>query len=387
MVQRLGQNRLLVVAIGILFVGVLLYVLRGVLFPFVIGGILAYVLHPLVLSIEAVNPLKKRWPGVSRSLAILLTYLIVGGIVVGALVVIIPPTIQQAANFMELFPAFLERARVTVEGWNEQYASMIPEEIRLQIENALREAGSALLGAGQNLVARTFSAVSGALTIIIGLAVVPVFLYYMLKDRELLVYGLASQFPPDARVHIRNVISVVNDVWGSYVRAQLFLGLVVGTLVTVGLFFLDIKFAIWLGVIAGLFELVPIIGPWIGAIPGVLVTLATSPGNLVWVILVYLGVQLLENGLLVPRIQGRALDLHPVVIITVIVVGGDVAGLWGVVLGPPLLAAARAVFDYFRQAQRFGTSSTGPEALEDGTPELKGTEDQGLLEPSDDGKE
>ena len=387
MAVRLGQNRLLVVAIGILFVGVLLYLLRGVLFAFVIGGILAYTLHPVVLSIEAVNPLRRRWPGVSRSLAILLTYLIVAGTVVGTLVVIIPPTIQQAANFMESFPSFLERARVTVEGWNQQYASRIPEEVRLQVESAFREAGSALLGAGQNVVARTFGAVSGALTLIIGLGVMPVFLYYMLKDTERLVDGLASQFPSDARVHVRNVISVVNDVWGSYVRAQLFLGLVVGTLVTVGLFYLDIKFAIWLGVIAGLFELVPIIGPWIGAIPGVLVTLATSPGDLVWVMLVYLGVQLLENGLLVPRIQGRALNLHPVVIIIVIVVGGDVAGLWGVVLGPPLLAAARAVFDYFRQAQRFETSLTGPEALGDGMPELEGAEDQGLLEPSDGGEE
>ncbi|MCX8213089.1 MAG: AI-2E family transporter [SAR202 cluster bacterium] len=98
---------------------------------------------------------------------------------------------------------------------------------------------------------------------------------------------------------------------------------------------------------AGAFELIPIIGPLLGAIPGVLVALATSPGDLLWVVLLYTGVQLVENVVLVPRIQGRAVDIHPAIIMLLLVISSEVAGLRGVIVAVPLAAVARDVFLYF----------------------------------------
>jgi predicted PurR-regulated permease PerM len=86
----------------------------------------------------------------------------------------------------------------------------------------------------------------------------------------------------------------------------------VGSLVALGLFLLGVPFQILLGIVAGITEMVPIIGPWIGGAVGVLVTLAVAPDKVIWVILLYLGIQVLENSFLVPRIQGNALDLHPI---------------------------------------------------------------------------
>ena len=93
-----------------------------------------------------------------------------------------------------------------------------------------------------------------------------------------------------------------------------------GVLVFIGLLLLGIKFSVLLGLIAGVTELVPVIGPLLGAVPGVLVTLATSPGDLLWVILLYVVVQLLENALLVPRIRSQAVDIHPAIIMVILVV-------------------------------------------------------------------
>ena len=93
-------------------------------------------------------------------------------------------------------------------------------------------------------------------------------------------------------------------------------------------------------------ELVPIIGPWIGGAVGVLVTLATEPDKVLWVILLYLIVQLLENTLLVPRIQANTLNMHPIAVILVITIGSQYFGLWGVILGPPLVALAKDVIIY-----------------------------------------
>ena len=118
-------------------------------------------------------------------------------------------------------------------------------------------------------------------------------------------------------------------------------------LVFIGLSILGIKFAAILGLLAGLFGLVPIIGPLLGAVPGLLVTLASSPSQVIWVALVYVIVQLLENNLISPRIQSSAVRLNPAIIVAILVVSSEVAGLWGVIIGVPLVAAARDVFVYF----------------------------------------
>ena len=340
-------NRYVWLIAGVAAVGVALYMLRGALFPFILGGALAYIMHPLVTWLEKRIPGRNRRPVLARVLSIFIMFAVMAGLLAGALIVVLPPVVEQFRLFIDSLPVLISDARVAVENWNRELSGAIPEEIRLQIQEAIQNAGVVLVGAAQGIMVRTIGVVSGALTIVIGLAALPLFLYYVLKDREKLVDGMVSVFPPGPRVHARNVITVVNHVFSSYVRAQLLLGLVVGVLVFIGLTLLGVKFAIILAVVAGVFELVPIIGPWLGAIPGIVVVLATSPEKFFWVVLVYFGVQLLENSLLVPRIQSRALHVHPVLILVVIIVGSEVAGLWGVILGPPLVVAGKEVFDYF----------------------------------------
>ena len=135
--------------------------------------------------------------------------------------------------------------------------------------------------------------------------------------------------------------------------------MVVGVVVFIGLWLLGVPFALVLGLVAGITELIPVIGPWLGAIPGLLVVLATAPEKFIWVALLYLGVQLLENSLLVPRIQGESLNLHPVMVLAALIVGSEVAGLWGMILGPPLAAAGRGVLLYFLDVWRVD-GATGP---------------------------
>jgi predicted PurR-regulated permease PerM len=118
-----------------------------------------------------------------------------------------------------------------------------------------------------------------------------------------------------------------------------------------------------LGIVAGITELVPIIGPWIGGAVGVLVTLATAPDKVIWVILLYLGIQVLENSFLVARIQGNALNLHPIAVMVVIVIGSHLFGLWGVILGPLLAVAAKEVIKYF--IDQWNRPALPPSPLED----------------------
>jgi predicted PurR-regulated permease PerM len=343
------RRRLLLVTASIIVVLGLLMLARGALFPFILSGALAYLLYPVVRALERLMPWRERWQGPSRIFSILVVYVAALAVLAGALAIVVPPALRQASDFVDDVPDLLARARTTVEGWNEEYTSRIPIDVREQIEETLEGGSSILIAAARTVLTRTVSTVANTLTTVIGLAVVPFMVFYLLKDREEVVGGFYSLMPPEAQRHTANVVAIVNRVVGAYVRAQLTLAVVAGVAVFLGLYLLGIRFAVLLAVIAGVSELIPVIGPLIGAIPGILVTLATSPEDLVWVILLYVGIQLVQNAFLAPRIQGQAVELHPVLIMVILVIASEVAGLWGVILAVPVAAVARDVFKYFYQ--------------------------------------
>jgi predicted PurR-regulated permease PerM len=161
--------------------------------------------------------------------------------------------------------------------------------------------------------------------------------------------------PVTWRDEVWTVLTTIERVFGRWVRGQLLLGVTVGVATFAGLlvlgWFVDprfIQFAVFLAVIAGVLELLPIIGPIISAIPTLLVALTASDPVLavVAVIVLYTAVQQLENAVLVPKIQGDAVQLHPSVVIFVLIIGGAIGGLLGAILSIPITAAARDVYRY-----------------------------------------
>ena len=161
---------------------------------------------------------------------------------------------------------------------------------------------------------------------------------------------------------------------------QLMSATVVGVLVFIGLSILGIKFAAILGLVAGLFGLIPIIGPLLGAVPGLLVTLASSPNETIWVALVYVVVQLIENNVVTPRIQSNAVRLNPAMIMVTLVVASEVSGLWGVIVAVPLVAATRDVFVYFYEQWDTGKSEAPQMAGDEGDPEATTPEGAAVAE-------
>jgi predicted PurR-regulated permease PerM len=345
--QRDHRRSLLITGAIIIILLFIIYRLAGVLFPFVIGGVLAYMLFPIVRVLERVMPWQERRPTLSRIIAIAIVIVVALGIIAGSLALIIPQIVNEATLFIADLPEIFQDARATIEQLNREYTERIPEEIKQNIEEGLADAGNILLGAIQDAFLRVAGFITNSFSLVIGLSIIPIFLFYLLKDQRSLSDGIYTPVPVAIRPHLRNVASIINQIIGSYIRGQLLLGVVVGTLTALGLFLLGIPFQVLLGIVAGITELMPIIGPWIGGAVGVLVTLATAPEKVIWVILLYLGIQVLENSFLVPRIQGNALDLHPIAMMVVIVIGSHLFGLWGVILGPLVAAVAKEVIKYF----------------------------------------
>ena len=187
---------------------------------------------------------------------------------------------------------------------------------------------------------------------VIGLLVVPILLFYLLKDKDELLDGVYSPLSSSAKKHTRNVLRILHSAIGSYVRAQLISVSVVGIMVYAGLTVLGIEFALILALLAAVTAIIPIVGAIIGAVPGLLMALASDPDKVLWVLLVYVVTQFIESNVVTPRLQANAVRLHPVVIMAIIVIAAELSGVWGMIVGVPLTAAARDVFVYFQQQWR-----------------------------------
>jgi predicted PurR-regulated permease PerM len=143
----------------------------------------------------------------------------------------------------------------------------------------------------------------------------------------------------------------------SYVKGQLALSLIIGTTAGVGLWILSAiglfpggsRYAVLFGVWAGITELIPYIGPWLGAAPPVLYALVQHPLSALWVALLFLGIQQLEGHIVVPKVMGHSLRLHPLLVIFGLLAGGEIYGFAGIIVALPLLAAGRAAWEFFSE--------------------------------------
>ena len=335
------------IAVGILVVGSILFIARGSLLPIIISVIVAELLFPIVSNVERILPGRERYPGIARLVTIAIVYIAFVAIVAALIYLTVQPIIKEVQEFIQVAPQIYEEAKVTVAGWLREFDQQVPEAVKATLDDLLESASGVIGEAALALLTKTIGGVTGTISIVIGLIIVPFLLFYMLKDKEELVGGMYSVLPENVSRHTRNVFSLIDGVIGSYVRAQLISATIVGVFVFIGLFLLDVNFALTLGLLAGVFGLIPIIGAFIGAVPGLLVALATDPGKLIWVALLYLIVQFVESNIISPRIQGRALRLHPIVIMITLIIASEIAGLWGVLVGVPIVAASRDVFAYF----------------------------------------
>ena len=273
------------IAVGILLVDSILFIARGALLPVIISVILAELLFPIVSNMERVLPGRERYPGVVRLVTIAIVYIAFFALAAALIYLTVQPIIKKVQEFIQVAPQIYEQAKVTIGGLLQEFNRQVPEAVKAQLDELLRSASGLIGKAALTLLTKTIGGVTGTISVVIGLVIVPFLLFYMLKDKEALVGGMYSILPENVSRHTGNVLGLIDGVIGSYVRAQLISATIVGVLVFIGLFFLDVSFALTLGLLAGVLGLIPVIGAFIGTAPGLPVALATDPGKLVWVAL------------------------------------------------------------------------------------------------------
>ena len=345
--------RVALLIITAVVVGVLLYLGRHALTPFIVGALLIYILDPAVAFVAR---LRIRGRSMPRGLAVLIVYALTLFVVVEGLALLLGPLIAQLRDFVSDLPRLGAALEGTLADLGAAYRALaLPPAVREYVDGLLADLGrgAGRIDFGSLLpIART---ILGTVASLFGFIIIPIWAFYILRDRIRLAEQFDAALPPAWRADVRAVLDIVERVVGRWIRAQIVLGLIVGGAIYLGLVVLGnvvdprfLQFALLLAVIAGLLELLPIIGPIIAMVPTLLVALTTADPlvSLLAVALLYTAVQQVENAVLVPKIQGDAVELHPSVVIFVLILGGAIAGLPGAIFAVPITAAGRSVYRY-----------------------------------------
>jgi predicted PurR-regulated permease PerM len=333
------RARLILVGAAILVIWWLLDQSMSALGPFIFALVAAYLMSPIVERLDRFMP---------RPAAILIVYAIFIGVVVGVVWWITPAVTHQIAELSERAPDYY----ATAQEWGRDVlawynALPLSDDVRQYIENSLRNLGGAIVQGLQQAAAGAANLVTRTMGFIVGFVIIPFWLFYLLKDYGRGVEALNSMIPRTWRNDVWRILRIINGILSSYIRGQLLLGLIVGVATTIGLMAVGAPYALLLGIISGITEIIPVIGPILGAIPGV--AIAAFSGN--WVLLllvlgVYILVQQLENNFLVPKIQGDSVKLHPTVIMVALVIGSQVGGIVGLIAAVPVAAILRDLYLY-----------------------------------------
>ena len=340
------RNRLILILILLLIVGWMLYVARAVLFPYILGLVLAYVLYPLVRRIDHYMPAVLKQRRLSRPLAIIIVYLMVILLIAGLMAFLVPVVINQVESLWAQREQLVAKGQALLGEWLIRYRATIPEEWRRTIEENLVKAAGAVGQTVQEGIVSTVSAVTSTVSLALGMVVIPFWLFYVLADEGQMANALEATVPDSIEPDVRNVLRITDDILSAYIRGQLLLCVVVGAMATVGFVLAGVDFAVLLGLIVGLCEFIPFVGPILGAVPALIVAVIESPVTALWALLVIVVVQQVENLFLVPRIAGESVKLHPALIMVVLVIGNEALGLWGMIVAVPLTAIVRDVFKY-----------------------------------------
>jgi len=328
---------------------VFLYVLKDVIIIFLFAIIIASAIAPFA------NWLDSR--GFPRLFGVLGLYLLMLGSIVLVLSLIVPYIADEVSQLSTTLPNVVQRLSTSLENVQQespQYFDFVSE-----IQNILDTFSVYLQQSSQSVISLIVGVFGGVLSFI---AVIIISFYLAVMKRGVESF-IESVVPARQEAYVMDLWKRSEAKVGRWIQGQLLLALIVGLTVYIGLSLMGIKFALVLGILAMAFEIVPIVGPVLAAIPAVFFAFLQDPGLGLWVILFYVLVQQLENHLLVPVVLGKTTGLNPVVVIMALLIGNQVAGISGMVLSVPIATVIVEILeDLAKQKEEIKHNGNAPMA-------------------------
>jgi predicted PurR-regulated permease PerM len=350
--------------IGVLILGYLLYryalrPVRIVIAPLLVAMVVVYLLNPIVSRLTV--------RGIPRGLATILTYVVFLGVMAVGLRFLIPVIADQVSTFAKTVPDLLDKAQVSLTDTLRRLGAKNLKTTELF--KSLSPTGNA-----GSFISRIFSLTQSVLHILVVWVLGMVLAAYLLIDLPKIQRGAMALLPQARRAEVKSILEQIGRALGAFFRGQLLVALFVGLASMLGLYIVGLPYWALVGAIAGLTNLIPLIGPFIGAVPAVFIAFTTNssegllhvhPG---WPLAVgasvaLLIVQQIDNHIISPNVVARTVKLHPVTVMLGLLVGGTLVGLPGMLLAVPTIASIKIVLLHY-----WDTRMQWPPRREDGKP-------------------
>lgn len=312
------------------FVGWLLFLLiivlrvENMLLSSLLAFVISYLLGPIVNSLERL--------GINRVVAALFTFAIVGVVLAIGIVAVLPLVVEQLGGLKQELPKYVKGVtKIMSDIQNNAEAllgSVIEIDVSRQVESSLRPWTKAIF---EDLPAFITKSVTTLL-------LAPFLAFFMIKDGKVMTRNLLSLVPNSIFEPTVNLYHQINDQMGHFVRARLLEALIVGLVTWVGLFFIEFPFAAVLALFAALTNLIPYVGPIIGAVPALAIALINGETNfgIFLVASVYLTAQLIDAAFILPVVVAKIVDLHPITVMVSIMAGAQLLGVVGMLISIPV---------------------------------------------------
>ncbi|RCX13788.1 putative PurR-regulated permease PerM [Anaerobacterium chartisolvens] len=310
--------------------------LGKILTPFIMAIVIAYLVSPVAGAME-----RKKIP---RSAAIIFIYLLFMLAAITTVIFIMPELIKNIKDLMGTIPEITEGYRslfnsvssfIISSGWPEDIKSAIFSEV----QNSVLMAQNYVADKLKDFLAGFVETVGIFLDVILSMVIA----YYFIKDAEAFKEGALSLLPRRWRNGMVDTAREINVILAGFIQGQLLVAVIIGVLETIGLLIVNVKYAVVLGFIGGLANIIPYFGPFIGAVPAVAIAFMESPAKALWTAVVFTIIQQIDNSFISPKIIEGRLGLHPVSTIAAVLAGAQFFGIVGMLFAVPVAAVIKVI--------------------------------------------
>lgn len=327
-VKEKKLNFIINMAIGIVILFYVLSKLKWLFIYFSFALMLAYFFDPLYKFL-----LNKRVPKV---LAIIVVFGIIIALLILTIVFLIPSVISQLNILYKEIPNFIENYQNLILSIKPQLSKFIdPDNVEILLKENLSELQKSILGFSQSIIIYLSNIVS---SITFGIVIIPLILFYLMRDIVIFKENLYIFISRENKKEFKEALEEIDRIISGFIRGRIIVCFIVGTLIGIGLYFLNLKFALIIGIVSGVFNFVPYLGPIVGVILALIFALGNSWWTLLMILILFVLVNQLEAIYLNPNILGKGLGLHPLTVILSILICGQLLGILGVLVAVPLAA-------------------------------------------------
>lgn len=345
----------------------LMVILKTVAAPIILAGISYYLFNPIIDWLE-----KHKW---KRGWAIALLYLVIIGLLILLFSFVIPAVKDQIVSLFKSFPGYWDQI---TQKFDEFSRSSLFDQLKDKLNTNMSDIMKTLSTKGTSVINSAISSIGsivGTVTeVVLAIVTTPLVLFYLLKDGKKLPDFLLKMLPVNGRAHTRQVLGEANHQISSYIRGQIIVSLCIGILLFIGYLIIGLPYALTLAIIAACTSIVPYLGPAIAITPAIIIAIVTSPWLLIKLIIVWCVVQLLEGKFISPQVMGKTLKVHPITILFVILVAGNLFGVLGVIFAVPGYAVLKVivthVFIWFKRISGLYGEQPESEYVETPTEEI-----------------